>query len=272
MDRPGKRLKRPMGETDDYPLGPGPEWDGRVLQWVDALLSGALDSGWCFSFPSQATRDEYVDLVHERTEEEVLALLDHFLPGPASFGADRRNVDWMMRKIAERGDSEPRSGYERRLQRWLSDGEPPPHPGVQWCLDLLPRFPRMAIAAAEAYLVAEAMFLPDGRVSGLSDAMALIRARYIGVPSTAEDRRLSLYSLSSREFEVLVHRLYDAMGYDAELTPPRSDGGRDVIAIRQDPTCRASLRVECKLYQDPVGVEVARAYSGSCSLSMQPAE
>lgn len=151
--------------------------------------------------------------------------------------------------------------YFRRLPRTISNRQPA-HPGVRWVLDLLPNNPRIALAAIEAYLLAHAMWLPDGRVSGLHDAVDVIRARYVGRPGPAEGKRQALFELSPRDFERLVRRLYAAMGYEATLTPPGRDGGRDVIAVRAGTGQREQVHIECKLHTLPVGVRTARALLG----------
>ncbi|AYF76088.1 restriction endonuclease [Nocardia yunnanensis] len=50
--------------------------------------------------------------------------------------------------------------------------------------------------------------------------------------SRSTDSLEALFSLSPREFEVLVANLYKVMGYKVILTAPQRDGGRDVIAER----------------------------------------
>jgi hypothetical protein len=55
------------------------------------------------------------------------------------------------------------------------------------------------------------------------DAAELIRARYLA--SDPASGLLTLKQLTSRQFEVLVFRLYSAMGYQCHLTAERNDGG-----------------------------------------------
>jgi len=107
--------------------------------------------------------------------------------------------------------------------------------------------------------------LPDGRVIGLGDAMAVIRAFYIGHPGTLDAKRSRLYELSPRDFERLAERLYNRMGYKTVLTPPARDGGRDVLADRDRPGEREHVRVDAKLYQEPVGVRIPRTLLGVVS-------
>src|SRR5262249_3618409 len=85
------------------------------------------------------------------------------------------------------------------------------------------------------------------------------------VPGTFSETIAFLISLGPRTFECLVERLYHSMDYETELTAPRNDGGRDLIANKTLPGTRESLRIECKLYTGPVGVGIARALLGVVS-------
>ena len=103
--------------------------------------------------------------------------------------------------------------------------------------------------------------LPDGRIGGLSDAMALIHAYYIGRDTS--DLQATYMSISPRELEVLTARLYTELGYITELTPARRDGGRDILARRTDAGRQHLTFVECKHYSSPVGVHYVRALLGA---------
>ena len=151
------------------------------------------------------------------------------------------------------------SEYHRRLHR----EEAHAHPGARWALDLLPQHPRMALDVVNAYLLAHAWSLPDGRLHALDDAAEVIHAYYIsrGVAKGCE----ALMTLAPRDFEILVARLYKRMGYVVELTQPQKDGGRDVIAVMSEPGRRQKLLIDCKLYAGAVKVETARALLGIVS-------
>ncbi|MBT4158828.1 MAG: restriction endonuclease, partial [Planctomycetaceae bacterium] len=95
-------------------------------------------------------------------------------------------------------------------------------------------------------------------------------AKFIGEPDHVQDKAAFLRSMDSREFECLVERLYHSMGYETELTPARSDGGRDVIANRWVPGRQENILVECKRYTKPVGVDFARRLLGLERVSMVP--
>jgi restriction system protein len=116
----------------------------------------------------------------------------------------------------------------------------------------------MALDTIEAYIIAHIIFLPDIRLNGLNDAMAVIRARYL----EAVHPRETLITLSFRDFEYLVAALYSKMDYKVTVTQPSRDGGYDIRASRDDPGYRDLVLVECKRYKDNVGVIKARALMG----------
>ena len=149
--------------------------------------------------------------------------------------------------------------YARRLRKMNERHHA--HPGVRWVLDLLPDSPRTAVTTIEAYLNAHAGFLPDGRLLGLFDAIAIVRARWMTPPDDGSAVTL-LYRLSPREFEALIAALYERMGFQIKLTPARRDGGRDVIVTDNSPAQRRTLYVECKLHTNPIGVEIVRQLRG----------
>ena len=44
-----------------------------------------------------------------------------------------------------------------------------------------------------------------------------------------------LYELKPRQFEELVAEIWDAFGFEVELTQQTRDGGKDILAIRKTP-------------------------------------
>lgn len=73
-----------------------------------------------------------------------------------------------------------------------------------------------------------------------------------------------LRNLDPIQFEHLVAELFEDQGYKAVLTPPRSDGGKDIYVYKSDPILKTSFLVECKRYVPPnkVGVDIARQLYG----------
>lgn len=73
-----------------------------------------------------------------------------------------------------------------------------------------------------------------------------------------------MLSLSPRQFEELIAELFEREGFSVEITPRSKDGGRDVIAVRNDDLGSHLYLAECKRYSRdrPVGVSYVRALYG----------
>lgn len=247
-------------ETDDMPLA----------RWLE-LLSDPPD-GVVFvdyKFPTNGHLQEYVETVGDRSEEEVRCLLLRLLIPSTSIGCDEYHLNDLyaaMREDSERFEAMTELQYYRRLVPYSAGrSRIPPWEGITWVLDLLPHFPSQALGALNAYVLAHAQQLPDGRLEGLHDAIAVIRAKFIGLPGTQEEKVQFLLGISPRNFEHLVERLYSDMGYETYLTPYQKDGGRDVIATRFTLGRVERLFVECKRSSSPIEVEQVRALLGVVS-------
>lgn len=240
-----------------------------LSEWIE-LLDGP-PSGIPFvdySFPSEKHKTEYLAEIHQRSYADVISLIRRFLIPSTNLGADTTLFKTVL--LIGKGDPERyqkimEKEFAKRLLRSFGRGNQPAWEGITWVLDLLPHFPKAAIEGLRAYIMAHAQWLPDGRFEGLCDAAALIRAKFIGEPNCIENKTEFFSRMDSTEFECLVERLYKSMGYETSLTPPRSDGGRDVIASRLEPGKKEDLRIECKRYAKPVGVEIARRLLGVVS-------
>ena len=73
-----------------------------------------------------------------------------------------------------------------------------------------------------------------------------------------------MFSLKSRQFEEFVAELFTREGFQVELTPPRKDGGRDILAVSKSEFGSHLYLAECKRYHPnrPVGVAYVRALYG----------
>jgi restriction system protein len=246
------------------------EIDARMLsldEWLQAMRNPeqrqVLSITW--EFPTEEHRKGYLETIGSRSTDEVSLLLQHFLLPGGSLRSDVLN--WQVLVAAERDAPElargmMETGYYRWLRQSVAGEINGPWEGITWVRDLLPHYPKEALQALGAYTLAHVQFLPDGRLNGLLEAAELIRAKFIGTPESLGDRVAALLNIAPREFEHLVECLYGAMGYTTELTPATRDGGRDVIASKDEPGSRQRLYVECKQYSDPVAVEFTRALIG----------
>jgi restriction system protein len=241
----------------------GHDWDGRLDEWLaivgehDPYEAEDCDAAPTWSFPTDALVKEYLVNVESRPEGQVLHLLRCFLFEYATFGGDRMH----LQILRQTGGSDamarfmPTEHGRRLLQRPTMA-----HPGVRWVLDLLPRSPQRAIDVIDAYVMAYGQSLPDGRLSGLWDASALISARYMSRKSN--DGTAVLRSLSPRQLEQLAASLYTKMGFQCELTQATRDGGRDVIARLELPGRREHRVIDCAHYAGSVPITKARAILG----------
>jgi restriction system protein len=129
-------------------------------------------------------------------------------------------------------------------------------------LDLLPHAPRDALNVIDAYVHAHLFVLPDLRMTGLSDARSIIRARYIGHEASSFDNQIQLIlSLHWRGFEYLVSQLYSEQGYKTTVTPRSKDRGKDIIAERHGPN-REVVFIQCKNWRGRVDVDAVSALLG----------
>ena len=79
----------------------------------------------------------------------------------------------------------------------------------------------------------------------------------------SEDKEL-LYSVTPREFEQIVERVFNDAGFETVLTPATRDGGKDIIATKYVMGKPVVFYVECKKYgrEEKVGVAAIRSLYG----------
>jgi restriction system protein len=188
----------------------------------------------------------------------VINLIRNFLISSGTLGADKHSFEYLLGCDKETHNRLMKIEYYRRLLRGYIKGQV--WEGNTWIIDLLPHWPKVALDALNAYFLAHCQFLPDGRIDGLSDAMALIRARFIQTPRSA-----LLSSLEPYQFEHLIDKLYSEMGYSTTLTQKTRDGGRDVIAEKSGAAKREKLLIECKTLKRNIGVQPVRSLLGIVS-------
>ena len=239
-------------------------------EWLKLVFDPPSDVLFAdYEFPTERHKEEYLASIHNRTDEEVKRLLLKFLIPSITLGIDERHFGYLVDVLKSSPEEFKRLiqfQYNRRLFLFgTKKSSIPPWEGITWILDLLPHFPKEALEGLAAYTFAHIQLLPDKRLTGMWEAEEVIRAKYIGYPHNQTEKIQALIAISSREFEHLVERLYSEMGYQTQLTPPQKDGGRDVIASRKEPGKSEQLRVECKHYSQPVGVEIVRALLGVVS-------
>lgn len=118
--------------------------------------------------------------------------------------------------------------------------------GLTWVLQLLPFKPYKAIKALNSYIEAEIMYIPDDRIIGINQCIAIIEAKFI---NTNKDLESYITDLTPRDFELLIGNLYRSLGFEVEITPATRDGGKDIIARINREEGKEVVYVECKLYK-----------------------
>ncbi len=213
-------------------------------------------------FATDQHRDQYLKTVHDRSDSEIKYLLSLFLIETGHLGYDRNIRDWLFALPNEKFNKAiSKNSFLERVV--FASDKHPPWITIYWIVDLLPNYPQEAIQVIHAYSQAHIQHLPDTRIFGLSDAVALIRAKYI--EHTLPVKQI-LLDLTSRDFELLVAYLYTKKGYKVQITPRSHDGGYDVIAEKYSDREQERLHIECKRYDQNVGVDIARKTLGTLNI------
>jgi restriction system protein len=239
-------------------------------QWLKELKQnkpGIVD----YEFPTEALREEYLATIEKRSWDDIKALLRKFLLPSCTLPQNDQNLLYWLVNWKPIRKSRPRiTEFYRRLILYARlhkayPNVPPPWEGVTWILDLLPNNPRAALNVLDSYFSAHCLYLPDGRMIGIYDATRVIRAKCIERPRSPEAATQLLLSEPPSTLEHLVERLYSALGYNTTLTPRQKDGGYDVLAEKTVAGQRALLHVECKRWNQNVGVPILRSLLGVVS-------
>lgn len=214
-------------------------------------------------FSTDEHLEEYLKTINEKSDDEIKYLLTLFLIPNGHLGHDDHIRRWLY--------SMPHDEFEEVIQshsflaRVARPNEKnPPWFSITWVIDLLPHYPQEAIKAINFYFQAHCGFLPDGRIHGLSDAEALIKAKYIEHELPVKQ---TLLDMTSRDFELLVAYLYGKKGYDVKITKRTRDGGYDIAAEKTSSRGQERLHIECKRHETNVGVPVARQVLGTLNVT-----
>jgi len=210
-------------------------------------------------FPTDEHLEEYLKTIDKRSDKEIKSLLSQFLIPCGHLGHDEHVKESILAMDPERRKTILEiSSFIRRLFNMSKDSHP--WQGITWIVDLLPHWPQEAINALDAYFQAHCQMMPDGRMQGLSDAKAIIKRKYLEHNLPVKE---TLLNLTPRDFELLVAYLFMKKGYDTNITPRSKDGGYDVIAEKQNDREHERLHIECKRYEEKVGVKIVRAVLGT---------
>lgn len=237
--------------------------DGTKLslnEWLNILFTkkaSRLLPNNCF--PTDEIRNEYLNTIHERSEDEIKMLLRRFLIRSGYLGADKFFIEYIKSNWDQ--DRLIRKIKTIEYCRRLFTKNEPAWEGLTWILDLLPHFPNDAINVINSYWLAHCQILPDNILFGLSESTMIIRSRYCDCIHPRD----ILLKLTAKEFEWLVEELYKRMNYHTKLTKDSYDGGIDVIAEKSETGQKEKILVQCKKYNSVIGVKEIRALLGVVS-------
>ena len=222
--------------------------DLTLEQWIDLMKTKPKATNFeHYMFPTDDMREEFIRNIHSYDESLIKKVLHSFLDFGVVLGSDKMHLRLLMQRLKEDPDGTKeliqQDAYSRRLMTSIkSGGRIPVHDSILWVLDILHTAPHDALNVIDAFLTAHIGRLPDGRISGLDDAERIVRARYFGAKTDSS----VLHSLKPREFEHIVEALYDAMGYETQMTKHSYDNGRDVIAFKETAGEKEKVVISCK--------------------------
>ncbi|MCY6354385.1 restriction endonuclease [Clostridium sp. ZS2-4] len=201
----------------------------------------------CCRIPYEEWVEEYIADIKNKSIEEVKNLLRCLLM-PVNRKLDLMNYESyvcmknsndnkLIKTAIDMSHIEQYKRIENQQDAWE---------GLTWVLQLLPFSPYKAIKALNSYLEAEVCYMPDDRIIGINQCIAIIEGKFI---YTNEGLENSILQLKPREFEWLIEILYKHLRYETILTPATRDGGKDIIARIDREDCKEKVYVECKLYK-----------------------
>lgn len=116
--------------------------------------------------------------------------------------------------------------------------------GLTWGLVYLPIYPIKVIEIIRTFLISSIQLMPDDMIDGYDQAIEIIQKRFIDVTYPKE----IFEAMKPSDFEQIVCKLYEKIGYQTEWTKATRDGGKDVIASRQQAYGDEHIYIECKKY------------------------
>ena len=192
------------------------------------------------------------------SEKETRELLRILLPKPTRIGHDSDILKYLLASSPEEIDEKiEQSEYLRRIFNM----DRYPWQGLSWILDLLPDHPKDAIKILSSYYLAHCQFMTDHQLFAVEDCTDIIRAKYFDI----EHPRNVLLQIDPIEFEWLVEELFKKMGYLTELTKVSYDGGIDLVAQKASVGKKEKLLIQCKRYENNIGVKYVRELNGVVS-------
>jgi restriction system protein len=220
-------------------------------------------------FPTDAHKNAWLQTAHLHPDSDVRLLLRHFLVSTGSNVMDGLHSQFLLSRLQDTVSVAELAEHDRRLLLNVrSKGKFPVWEGLGWVIDLLPHHPRMALNVIDAFFHAYYTRLADNYLSGLFDAQAIIRSRYIESAQTADRATRALLGLDWRELEWLCGVAYEHMQFQVIVTPRGDDDGVDVFAANHTPGQKGLVVIQAKKWNgsNPVGKREVRELLGTIDL------
>ncbi|WP_034862932.1 restriction endonuclease [Ruminiclostridium cellobioparum] len=130
--------------------------------------------------------------------------------------------------------------------------------GITWGLSFLPVYPIKVIELIQDYFITSIQSMPDDMIDGYYQAIEIIRKRFVDITYPKE----IFEALKPYEFERLICLLYNKIGYNTEWTQATRDGGKDIIASKENAYGNEYIYIECKKYSKAeLKKETVRAFA-----------
>lgn len=235
------------------------EESGTFEEWFDIVDK---KRGLCYPSARIPFRfyDIFLENIGEMNLKEVKKILRVLLRG-TTLGIDKYMFDICPELAKYYEENETSDFYycidsDERYHRMLIGDNA--WEGLTWGLDFLPVYPIKLIGLIEDCLIASFHSLPDDIIDGYYQAIDIIKKRFIDIKYPKE----IFEALKPHEFEQLISMLYNKIGYKTAWTQATRDGGKDIIASKQNVYGNEYTYIECKKYKKTeLKIETVRAFA-----------
>lgn len=204
--------------------------------------------------------DAYLENIGEKDINEVKQML-RILLGGGTFGIDTSmfnyypELDKYCKENKNSGINYSISSDERYHRMFVGNAA---WEGITWGLIFLPVYPIKVIELIQDYFITSIQSMPDDMIEGYYQAIDIIRKRFVDIKYPKE----IFDALKPHEFERLICALYNKIGYSTEWTQATRDGGKDIVAFKENSYGNEYIYIECKKYsKSELKIETVRAFA-----------
>lgn len=236
------------------------EKDGSFEEWFIKACNNARELYYPTSKIPHRFYDDYLKDIENKNINEIKEILRILLRGGTS-GID--NIVFQRCPELDRYCKQNPNGLlnysmssDERYHRMIIGSAA--WEGLTWGLDFLPLYPIKLVELIEDYLISSIQSMPDDMIDGYYQAIEIIKKRFIDRTYHKE----VFEALKSYEFEKLICTLFNKIGYKTEWTQATRDGGKDIIAFKENAYGREYIYVECKKYSKAeLKIETVRSFA-----------